>query len=183
MTMINNMYPVTGMASMQPMAAAGRMRSNDGDGDDGGSNAIKGPSNNLSSALGQTMGQMGLSSSTSATAIQDPQAALQNFMQTLMASLNNSISAQKSSPDNDNDGGRSKYNTAAAPTDLQSIVKQLASTGSSANSNLQQSYQNLLSSLGSGANGSSSSLSSFLQTLSSNVGGASSTGFGLNVKA
>ena len=148
---------------------------------------VKGAGGNLFGAMNTTMSQLGMSDASSTSSVQDPQAMLQSFVQSLMAALNSAISAQQSGSDSDGDGSgavsrvSSSYKAGAgSPPDLQSMLKQVVSSSSS-NRGLQQSYQNLLGALGGGD--SSTTLSSFLQTLSDNMSKSPFTGMAVDIKA
>ena len=149
-----------------------------GDGDNDGSAARAG-GGRFASAIMQTLSQAGISTGSSA---QNPQQALQSFMQSLFAAMQSQAAGTGS--DGDNNGNGSSSVSAAGmhgkgggigkiEAGLQNLIQQLSSSGSSSSSAgaaLQQSFQNLAGTQG------STTLTGFLQSLAQNLQGAGTTG-------
>jgi len=183
MTTINNISSATNITQMparMPPPPPPPPPSMDG-------NSVTGAGGNLLGAMNTTMSQLGINDASSTSSVQDSQTMLQSFVQSLMAALNSSMSTQQSGSNSDGDSSSavssvpSSYKAGAgSPPDLQSMLKQVASSSSS-NSELQQSYQNLLGALGEGD--SIATLSNFLQTLADNMRKPAFTGMAVDTKA
>lgn len=173
---------------------------NDGDGD-GSLLGAKGGTGQLSSSIMQALSRSGISipaGSAQPTGSQDPQQALQAFMQHLFAALQAQMGqasqAAGSDSDGDNDGSAASRAAGAASgqhgggvgkmeAGLQGLIQQLSSSGSSSNfadAALQQSFQGLLTAQGGGA--SNANLTSVLQTVLQNMQGAGVSGGVINTQ-
>ncbi len=151
-----------------------------------------------STSSGSSTATSGSSStnSSSATDSQDVAAAMQQFMQSLMASLQaqstNAASGTATSDASSSSSlqavsGNSTGQASTAPGwhphhrggDLQAAVQKLASSDlsdSSATSDLQTSFNNLVSALGGNTDSSQTTMSNFLTTLASDLQTASPAG-------
>lgn len=185
-------------------------RGNEGDSDEGGQRVGR-QKGGFAAAIASALGQIGVSgatagsgntaSSTGDTSSQDPAQALSAFMQSLMSALhaqNSQANAAQgvAGADADGDGDSStssvqghRHQRPNMQADLQSLIQQLASSGTanassgsgSAVDGLQQSFQNLMSAVGD--TNSNATLSNFLQVLSSQMSGASKVGNAISTTA
>ncbi len=186
---MNIISGLSALASLPAMLSSGAQRvSGDSDGDHGQESIGKSNfMNAVTHALDQTLSGSSskpqqashkTSSSTDATA-QDPQVALQGFLQNLFSSL-----SQASVNSGNQDGAvtaAGKAHGSHMTTSLQNLLQQLSSSSSSSTSGttnslsqLDASFQNLVTSISSaqglGASAAQPTLQTFLQNLMQNVG-------------
>lgn len=147
-----------------------------------GSAGGQGTGNSFVQSLQQALSKLnggGSSVSNSGNA----QAAIQAFLQQLLAALHQAGTgaqhAAKASDGDGDDGVQSASSTTGTQTsgyngtiqaDLQSLIQQV-SASSASGGGLQQSFQNMLSAMG--ANSSTDTLGGFLQSIASNMQGSS----------
>ncbi len=177
------------LASLPSLLSSGAQRvSGDSDGDRGKESAGKSNfMNAVINALDQTLsGSSGSSGSThsthkpstSTTTTQDPQVALQGFLQNLYSSLSQ---VSDSKPADQGVSSVASHHGSHLASELQNLMQQLSSAsgssssgGSSSLSHLDSSFQNLVSSInsaqGQGATAAQPTLQAFLQNLMQDVG-------------
>ena len=151
-------------------------RGGDGDGDGGISSSGTAPGGRFASAIMQALSQAGISpsstSTTASTSTQNPQQALQAFMQNLFAAMQTQGGQASGGTDSDGDSAASAISGSSSTlatggqghhhgggvgkieASLQGLIQQLSASGSSSSSSnatdtaLQQSFQNLLNAQG-----------------------------------
>ncbi len=179
---MNIISGLSALASLPSLLSSGTQRvSADADGDHGKESIGKSNfMNAVTQALDQTLSGSAskpqVSHKTAAATVQDPQVALQGFLQNLFSSL-----SQVSGKTGDQDGAVpnvGSHHGSHIAASLQNLLQQLSSTsGSSSNaslSHLNSSFQNLITSInsaqGQAASASQPTLQTFLQNLMQDVG-------------
>ncbi len=198
MSAINNVSGSANLSYLQP-ATNSTPTGVDADGNNGSSGVARKSNflNAIERALGQTLsGSSGASSATpasgstsSSSSAQDPQAALQAFLQSLFAALTQSggqgTASDNGSPSVAGAGHHHHHGASNLTANIQNLLQQLSSgspgtstgnsTSSNALSNLNSSFQNLINSIsasqGQGASATTPNLQSFLQNLLQDLNG------------
>ena len=189
---MNVISGLSALASLPSLLSSGVQRvSGDGDGDHGKesvgkSNFMDAVTHALDQSLSGSTAKTHVSHKTSAAPVattQDPQVALQGFLQNLFSSLSQA-SGNTGGQDGSVSGVGSSHHGSHIAQSLQNLLQQLSSTtGSSSTaasssgnslSQLNSSFQNLVSSInsaqGQGASAPQPTLQAFLQNLMQDVG-------------
>lgn len=201
MNSIGSLSSLSNVSSLQPTYNVPRqVGGGDADNDnDGNRGAGRASGSNLVSSIMQALGQT-LSGGSSAKATQDPQAALQSFVQDLFSAIGgNNGAAGSSDADRDNGVSGARGATSNAASNLQNLIQQLSANDQSSSggiqtndtlSNLKSSFQNLVNSLNAAQSQSASpssnapTLQSFLQNLSQELSnGQNISGALVSIKA
>lgn len=165
--------------NLQPSTGQAPVRGGDGDGDRGiEPGSAQGRTTSFTQSLQQALSQ--LNGGSSIITSNGAQAAIQSFMQHLLAALHQAGTGISQPPDGNGDGvaGASAaqarrhggYQHGTIQGDLQSLIHQV-SASSSSSTGLQQSFQGMLNAMG--ANDGSNTLNGFLQSLAANMQGPS----------
>jgi hypothetical protein len=190
---MNVISGLSALASLPSLLSSGAQRvSGDGDGDHGKesvgkSNFMDAVTHALDQSLSGSSAKTHVSHKTSAApdaTTQDPQVALQGFLQNLFSSLSQASGNTGGQQDSSVAGVGSSHHGSHIAQSLQNLLQQLSSTtDSSSNSSsssgnslsqLNSSFQNLVSSInseqGQGASAPQPTLQAFLQNLMQDVG-------------